>query len=130
MSEIVLRRSVVFPERFASLAGGFTAESTVAELTEWWLQNIARHRVRATTFATYGKQLRLVDEGIGSIPARELRPEQIAGFVSGPHRPRVGVAGSQHPKRCSSRMMDQPVELGLATENVGQASEDRRRSRR
>jgi transposase len=24
----------------------------------------------------------LVDEGLGSIPARELRPEQIAGFVS------------------------------------------------
>ena len=59
----------------SSLVGGFTAESTVAELTEWWLQNIARHRVRATTFATYRKQLRLVD-GIeecrsdGQFPAR------------------------------------------------------------
>ncbi len=29
--------------RFASLEEGFTADSTVAELSAWWLQNVARH---------------------------------------------------------------------------------------
>lgn len=38
--------------RFASLDAGFTADSTVAELATWWLQHVARHRVRDTTFAT------------------------------------------------------------------------------
>ena len=101
----------------SSLAGGFTAESTVAELTEWWLQNIARHRVRATTFATYRKQLRLVDEGLGSIPARELRPEQIAGFVSD-LIDRGSASRARNIRTLLVQVMDQAVELGLAAENV------------
>lgn len=101
----------------SSLAGGFTAESTVAELTEWWLHNIARHRVRATTLATYRKQLRLVDEGLGSIPARELRPEQIAGFVSD-LIDRGSASRARNIRTLLVQVMDQAVELGLATENV------------
>jgi hypothetical protein len=38
-------------------------------------QNIARHRVRPTTFSTYRKQIRLIETELGTITARELRPE-------------------------------------------------------
>lgn len=62
----------------APLADGFSEKSTVAELSRWGLDNIARHRVRVTTLATYEKQLRLVTASLGSIPVRQLRPEQVA----------------------------------------------------
>ena len=39
--------------RLARLAEGFHEDTTVAELTQWWLTHIARHRVRHTTYATY-----------------------------------------------------------------------------
>jgi hypothetical protein len=81
------------------------------------LQNVARHRVRATTFATYRKQLRLVDEGLGSIPARELRPEQIAKFVSD-LIDRGSASRARNIRTLLVQVMDQAVELGLATENV------------
>jgi len=32
--------------RCAPLAERFTTQSTIAELSRWWLDNIARHRVR------------------------------------------------------------------------------------
>lgn len=51
--------------RLARLSEGFHAKSTLGELTCWWLDHVARHRVRATTFATYRKQLSLVEGGSG-----------------------------------------------------------------
>ena len=102
----------------SSLAGGFTAESTVAELTEWWLQNITRHRVRRHDVRQrIARQLRFVDEGLGSIPARELRPEQIAGFVSD-LIDRGSASRARNVRTLLVQVMDQAVELGLATENV------------
>ncbi len=62
--------------RFASLEEGITADSTVAELSAWWLQNVARRRVRDTTFAIYRKQVRSIDAGLGTIAARQLRPSR------------------------------------------------------
>ena len=64
------------------LAEGFRADSTVAELSRWWLDTIARHRVRVTTWSTYDKQLRLVCGHLGNIPVRRLRPGQVASMVS------------------------------------------------
>ena len=46
--------------KFAPLAEGFHEGTTIAELSRWWLDNVARHRVRGTTSTTYDKQLRLV----------------------------------------------------------------------
>jgi uncharacterized membrane protein YdfJ with MMPL/SSD domain len=68
--------------RRTPLAEGFSEKSTVGELSRWCLDNIARHRVRVTTLATYERQLRLVTASLRNIPVRQLRPEQVATFVS------------------------------------------------
>jgi len=103
--------------RRAPLADGFTTESTVAELSRWWLDNIARHRVRITTWSTYEKQLRLVSAGIGDVPVRRLRPEQVAAFVS-----KVIDSGSAsralNVRTVLVQVLDEAVNLGLAEENV------------
>jgi len=103
--------------RSASLDEGFTADSTVADLAAWWLQNVARHRVRDTTFATYRKQVRLIDAGLGTIPARQLRPEQIAAFISD-LIDKGSVALARNVRTLLVQIMDQAVGLGLAADNI------------
>jgi hypothetical protein len=103
--------------RHARLAEGFHAQSTLAELTRWWLDHIARHRVRATTWATYSKQLSLVDLGLGDIQVRALRPEQVTTFVSGliDHG---SASRARNVRTLLVQVLDQAVTLGLASENV------------
>ena len=45
----------------------------MAEISRWWLDTIARHRVRGTTWTTYDKQLRLVATHLGDI-GYSMRP--------------------------------------------------------
>lgn len=52
------------------------------KLMTWWLDRVARHRVRGTTFATYREQLPQVDEKIGGVTVRTLRPEQVTALIS------------------------------------------------
>lgn len=104
-------------KRFADLEQGFSADTTVADLADWWLQNIARHRVRPTTFATYGKQIRLIDGELGTIAARQLRPEQVAAFVSD-LIDRGSPSRARNVRTLIVQIMDQAVQLGLAADNV------------
>jgi Phage integrase, N-terminal SAM-like domain len=105
--------------RCAPLAKGFTTQSTVAELSRWWIDNVARHRVRVTTLATYEKQLRLVSSRLGDIPVRHLRPEQVAAFVS-------DIVDSGSASRAVNvrtllvQVLNEAVTLGLAEDNVAQ----------
>jgi integrase len=103
--------------RCAPLAEGCNTESTVAELSRWWLDNVARHRVRVTTWATYETQLKLVSDNIGAISVRKLRPEQVTAFVS-----KVIDAGSaaraSNVRTLLVQVLDEAVSLGLAQENV------------
>lgn len=104
-------------KRFADLEQGFSADTTVADLADWWLQNIARHRVRPTTFATYRKQIRLIDGELGTIAARQLRPEQVAAFVSD-LIDRGSPSRARNVRTLLVQIMDQAVQLGLAADNV------------
>ena len=103
--------------RRGPLAEGFHAESTVAELSRWWLDNVARHRVRITTLATYGKQLKVVNNSLGGVPVRKLRPEQVTTFLSG-----LIDAGSatraRNIRTLLVQVLDEAVSLGLAEDNV------------
>ena len=104
-------------EAFGTLSNGFTPDSTVAEVAVWWLHHVARHRVRATSLATYRKRVDVISARLGSVPVRLLRPEQVATFVS-------DLADSGSPSRARDmrgllvQVIDQAVELGLAKENV------------
>jgi integrase len=104
-------------ERSVELGEGFHSESTVGELIPWWLDRVARDRVRSTSLATYRKQLTVVSKGLGDVPVGSLRSEQVAAFIS-----ELADAGSASRAR-SIRMLliqvlDQGVVLGLASDNV------------
>jgi hypothetical protein len=94
--------------RLARLTEGFHAQSTLAEPIRWWLDHIARHnRVRITTWATYSKQLKLVEDRIGEIPVRQLRPEQVTTFVS-ELVDRGSAARARHARTLLVQVLDAP----------------------
>jgi integrase len=103
--------------RAAPLAEGFNAQSTIAELTRWWLDNVARHQVRASSWATYSKQASVLDAGLGNIAVRALRTEQVTTFMS-------DLIDHGSPSRAKNvrtllvQVLDQAVTLGLAADNV------------
>jgi integrase len=81
------------------------------------MDNIARHRVRATTWATYAKQLQFASTQLGDVPVRTLRPEQVAALVS-----RAiddgSAARARNVRTLLVQVLDEAVSLGLAEENV------------
>ncbi len=103
--------------QFGTLTQGFTVETTISELTQWWLEHVARHRVRPTSLATYRKHAHVIDEHLGSTPARELRPEQVATFLSDliDHG---SASRARNVRTLLVQVMEQAVELGLTTNNV------------
>ncbi len=103
--------------KFTPLAGGFGANTNVNELSRWWLDHVARHRVRVTTWSTYGKQLRVVGAQLGETAVRALRPEQVAALIAD-----IAQAGSPSRARNTRmllvQLLDEAVNLGLAEDNV------------
>ncbi len=96
---------------------GFTHRTTIGQLSTWWLDHVARHRVRPTTLNTYRKQLRAVGEELGRIPVGELRAEQVASFMSSVTT--QGTANHANNLRTAlNQVMKEAVNLGLVVDNV------------
>ena len=103
--------------RCGPLAEGFSVTTTLAELGAWWLENVARHRVRITTLSTYRKQWRLIAAELGSTPVRQLRTEQVAVFISR-LVDRGAASRATNVRTLLVQVLDEAVSLGLAEANV------------
>lgn len=91
--------------------------TTLAELGAWWLENVARHRVRITTPSTYRKQWRLIAADLGSTPVRQLRTDQVAAFVSR-MVDRGSASRATNVRTRLVQVLDEAVSLELAEANV------------
>ena len=80
--EAIARRAVKLEELCQIQSSMFHREATVAELAAWWLDVVARHRVRASTLGTYSQRVERITNTIGQLPARSLKPERIARWQS------------------------------------------------
>lgn len=60
----------------------FTAAVTVAELAKCWLQEVARHQVRASSLHTYRKVVVHLIDGFGTRRVRYVGPEVLAAWQS------------------------------------------------
>lgn len=103
--------------QFGELADGFTAETTVGDLSAWWLEHVARHRVRPTSLATYRKHVSVIDGKLGSVPVCELRAEQVTSFVSD-LLDEGSASRARNVRTLLVQIVEQGVEFGLATQNV------------
>ena len=97
--------------------GRFTRATTVGELSEWWLHNVQRHQVRASTFAKAEDRVRRIRTTLGKIPVSELRTEQVVTWqtelLDGLAPKTVG-----HHRQTLAQILDQAVELGLTGTNA------------
>lgn len=103
--------------QFGELADGFTTHTTVGELSAWWLEHVARHRVRPTSLATYGKHASVIDAKLGSVPVCDLRAEQVTTFVSD-LLDEGSASRAKNVRTLFVQIMEQGVEFGLTTQNV------------
>ena len=110
---------------FGELAEGFNAGTTVGELSAWWLERVARHRVRPTSLATYRKHVSVIDGKLGSVPVCELRAEQVTAFVSD-LLDEGSASRARNVRTLLVQIVEQGVEFGLATQNVARKVKARR----
>jgi|SRR6056297_733054 len=103
--------------QFGDLADGFSASTTVGQLSAWWSEHVARHRVRPTSLDTYRKHALLIDEKLGTVPVGELRAEQVTAFVSD-LLDDGSASRAKNVRTVLVQVLEQGVEFGLATQNV------------
>ena len=92
-------------------------KSTVSDMALWWLETVARHRVRPSSFGKYEDRVARIIPTLGDVPVGELRPEQVARWQS-------GLLSSLSPKtvadtRATLRsIMEEARNLGVVASNV------------
>ena len=60
----------------------FSVDTTVAELVEWWLESVARHQVRASTFDSYRRFGRYLADDIGDLRVVDVDAETVIDWQS------------------------------------------------
>jgi integrase len=103
--------------KFGELGEGFSAETTVGDLSTWWLEHVARHRVRSTSLATYRKHASVIEGKLGAVPVCELRAEQVTTFVSD-LLDEGSASRAKNVRTLLVQILEQGVEFGLCTQNV------------
>lgn len=59
-----------------------TSGTSLAQFCSWWLVNVARHRVRASSLGKYEDRVARITEALGDVALGELRAEQVATWQS------------------------------------------------
>ncbi len=80
--EAIARRTVKLEELSQIQSSTFHRDATVAELAAWWLDVVARHRVRPSTFGTYRDRVQRIMDTLGVMPVRSVKPERVARWQS------------------------------------------------
>ena len=80
--EAIARRMVKLEELSQIQSSTFHRDATVAELAAWWLDVVARHRVRPSTFGTYRDRVQRITDTLGVMPVRSVKPERVARWQS------------------------------------------------
>ena len=78
------RREVKLAEVTAQpkVASRFSRDTTVAELTEWWLDSVARHQVRTSTLDSYRKFASYLADDIGTHRVVDVGAEALTQWQS------------------------------------------------
>lgn len=80
--EAIARRTVKLEELSQIQSSTFHRDATVAELAAWWLDVVARHRVRLSTFGTYRDRVQRITDTLDVMPVRLVKPERVARWQS------------------------------------------------
>ena len=90
--------------------------TTIGELAPWWLHNVQKHQVRASTWAKAEDRVRRITETLGGIEAGQLSVVQVVTWQS-QLLAELAPKTVSHHRQTLAQVMDQAVELGLAIAN-------------
>lgn len=84
-SEVEARRDERIRELDATgpKSSKFDGDTTVAELLEWWLDNVARHQVKVSTLDSYQRFASYLADGIGTERVSDVSAEVLTAWQSG-----------------------------------------------
>ena len=69
-------------ERMPMRGSRFSPGTTVDELTDWWLDSVARHQVKTSTLDSYRKFAGYLADDLGSLPVVDVGPETLTTWQS------------------------------------------------
>ena len=69
-------------ERHPTMPSRFTRATTVAELADWWLDSVARHRVKAPTIDSYRKFVAYFVDDFGATAVVDVGAETLTAWQS------------------------------------------------
>ncbi len=103
-------------------AGRLGGTPTVADLADYWLENVARPNVKPGTYVTYRKQTERIREAIGDVFVADLDVEVVRRFIAhlrrevvdddGTVRPRYGIAVTRNTRTQLRQIVAEAIELG------------------
>ena len=80
--EAIASRAAKLEELAQTVGGTFDRDTTVADLGAWWLDTVARHRVRPSTFGKYADRVTRITATLGHMPVRAVKAEHVARWQS------------------------------------------------
>ncbi len=99
-----------------SPGGRFTRDSTTAELITWWLESVARHQVKASTFDSYRRFGSYLAEQIGTIPVGRVGAETLVAWQSN-QLDRLAPLTVLNSRKVGRQAFAEAVKLGLIPSN-------------
>jgi len=93
------------------------ATTTIGELAEWWLHNVQKHQVRASTWAQAEDRVRKIVATLGEVSVGKLKVEHVITW-QGTLLETLAPKTVGHHRQTLAQVLDQAVELGLVPNNV------------
>jgi integrase len=90
--------------------------TTIGELADWWLHNVQRHQVRASTWSKAEDRVRRIVEALGTVEVGKLQVEHVVTWQSQLSQ-ELAPKTVGHHRQTLAQVMDQAVELGLTAAN-------------
>ena len=87
--------------------GGLDGSVSIEALSRWWLDTVARYRIRPSSFGRYEDRVSKIVDGLCEIRLKDRRPEQIATWQSG-LMGALSPGTCRTPGRCCARSSAKP----------------------
>lgn len=112
------RRAEKLAELAAATPGGRLGnDPTIAELTSWWLENVAAITVRPSTLHTYRKDASRIDGHLGASLVADLDTEAVRAFLAAMRREGLAASTARNARTRLRQIAEHAVELGYLASN-------------
>lgn len=118
---VLAKRAAALDEVVNQTPSRFDRSVTVGVLAEWWLANVAAGQVRPSSLAKYADRVARVRAGLGEVPVRELRPEQVQVWLAGLQRDGLAARTVKDTRLTLRQVLAVAVGYGLVSGNVTDA---------